>query len=114
MVRRKKVQETAAVAVAEVVVSPLVDGDKAGGVKVDGKGDGTGDMAGKEAANGKFVAKGEPVVMPFDYMEKAGELVVHLPAMRDGTADGGRWELTLSWPLSQSGPKAPELVSVKP
>ena len=113
MVRRKKVQETAAVAVAEVV-SPLADGDKAGGVKVDGKRDGTVDMAAKEAANRKFVAKGDPVVMPFDYMEKTGELVVHLPAMSDGTADGGRWELTLSWPLSQSRPKAPELVNVKP
>ena len=95
-------------------MSPLADGDKAGGVKVDGKRDGTVEMAGKEAGNGKFVAKGDPVVMPFDYMEKTGELVVHLPAMSDGSADGGRWELTLSWPLSQSRPKAPELVNVKP
>jgi hypothetical protein len=79
MVRRKRVEESAAQALAEVV----------------------------GASPSRWIERGEAQELPFEYLEEAGELEVELPAMSGDVADTGRWSLTFTWPLTPERSRGP-------
>jgi len=107
MVRRKRVEESAAQAFAEAVGASAVT--RAGwGVEEDGPAQEPSFVGGGSRARpSRWIERGEAQEWPFEYSEEAGELVVVLPGMSGDIADTGRWSLTFTWPLTPERSRGP-------